>query len=276
MMKRIKLDCLYQMHTIGHSSKGNQMKVRVGDYWYKADYMGYEGLAEMLVSGMLEKSNLVNFVKYNLIRIECGEKVYNGCCSRNFLTEGENLITIEHLYRQYTGQSLAKKLAEIECVGMRIEWTVKTVEKITQIPDFGKYITAMLELDAFFLNEDRHLNNIAVIYNFEKDCYRTCEYFDHGLALLADLRTDFPLERSLEACMGLVEAKPFSRSFDEQLDAAEELYGQQLYFEFDIKDVLYLLEQCGEMYDKRICGRVEELLRYQIRKYGYFFRDRLC
>lgn len=81
MIKGIKLDCLYQMHTSGHSSKGNQMKARIGDYWYKADYMGYEGLAEMLVSGMLEKSNLVNFVKYDLIRIECGEKVYNGCCA---------------------------------------------------------------------------------------------------------------------------------------------------------------------------------------------------
>ena len=26
------------------SSKGNQLKWRSGDWWYKADYLGYEGL----------------------------------------------------------------------------------------------------------------------------------------------------------------------------------------------------------------------------------------
>lgn len=31
---------LYHMHTIGHFSKGNQLKGRDGNYWYKADYMG--------------------------------------------------------------------------------------------------------------------------------------------------------------------------------------------------------------------------------------------
>ena len=42
---------------------------------------------------------------------------------------------------------------------------VEQVERITEIEGFGKYITAMLEIDAFFVNEDRHTNNIAVIYN---------------------------------------------------------------------------------------------------------------
>ena len=33
---------------------------------------------------------------------------------------------------------------------------VEQVERITEIEGFGKYITAMLEIDAFFVNEDRH------------------------------------------------------------------------------------------------------------------------
>lgn len=36
---------------------------------------------------------------------------------------------------------------------------------------------------------------------------------------------DFPLERSLEDCLKAVEVKSLSRYFDDQLDAAEELYG---------------------------------------------------
>lgn len=148
---------------------------------------------------------------------------------------------------------------------------VGTVEDITGISGFGKYLTAMLELDAFFLNEDRHTNNIAVIYNKRTDGYRVCEYFDQGLALLADTMVDFPLGIAVEELMGSVEAKPFARNFDEQMDAAEELYGQQLFFTFQMKDMLKILEQRRKMYSEEICGRVEKILRYQIRKYNFFF-----
>ena len=36
------------------SSKGNQMKWLKNDVWYKADYTGYEGLAEYIVSYLLK------------------------------------------------------------------------------------------------------------------------------------------------------------------------------------------------------------------------------
>lgn len=42
------------------SSKGNQLKWSNGQTWYKADYAGYEGLAEVVVSGLLEKSSLLS------------------------------------------------------------------------------------------------------------------------------------------------------------------------------------------------------------------------
>ena len=38
------------------SSKGNQLKWESEGKWYKADFMGYEGLAEYMVSSLLEKS----------------------------------------------------------------------------------------------------------------------------------------------------------------------------------------------------------------------------
>lgn len=53
---------------------------------------------------------------------------------------------------------------------------------------------------------------------------------------------DFPLERSLEDCLKAVEVKSLSRYFDDQLDAAEELYGIQLHFNFNTNDVKVLID----------------------------------
>lgn len=49
------------------------------------------------------------------------------------------------------------------------------------------YLTAMLEIDAFFMNEDRHTNNIAVIYNEEHEKYELSPFFDQGLGMFADI-----------------------------------------------------------------------------------------
>lgn len=274
MIECVKVNDLYKLNISGYSSKGNQLKARDEDYWYKADYMGYEGLAEYVVSTMLSCSNIKNYVSYDLVKLECDGLYYTGCKSRNFLRTGENLITLEHLYRQFTGQGLAKRLAQIEEVSDKIEWLVKVVQDITGWNKFGQYLTAMLEIDAFFLNEDRHTNNIAIIYDKERDRYRTCEYFDQGLALFADTTTDFGLGKSVEECIEKVEAKPFSRDFDEQMDAAEKMYGQQLYFTFSIRNVEDVLALCRENYSEEICMRVLKLFRYQMRKYTYFFREK--
>ena len=40
------------------SSKGNQLKWLNKNIWYKADYTGYEGLSEYIVSRLLQKSSL--------------------------------------------------------------------------------------------------------------------------------------------------------------------------------------------------------------------------
>ena len=40
------------------SSKGNQLKFEREGIWYKADYLGYEGLAEYVVSKLLAHSSL--------------------------------------------------------------------------------------------------------------------------------------------------------------------------------------------------------------------------
>ena len=60
---------------------------------------------------------------------------------------------------------MAKNLLKYDDVKDKISRTVDFIENKTGLKNVGKYITAMLELDAFFLNEDRHTNNIAFILN---------------------------------------------------------------------------------------------------------------
>ena len=83
---------------------------------------------------------------------------------------------------------------------------------------------------------------------------------------------DFPLERSLEDYLKAVEAKPFSRCFDDQLDAAEELYGIQLHFNFGTNDVKALIDSYRTIYSQAIRDRCETLIRRQMRHYGYLVK----
>ena len=240
-------DAYSPLHKSGHTSKGDQLKWKIDDRWYKADYMGYEGLSEVLVSDILQKS--LDFLKANQV-----------------------LIPLEKLYRRYTGESLAVKLSDFADVSERIQYLVTQVEEITKIDNFGAYLTAMLEIDAFFMNEDRHTNNIAVIYNEKTQKYELSPFFDQGLCMFADINQDYPIDQSLEYCLEKIEAKPFSSDFDIQLDAAEELYGIQIGFQFTFKDIQIYLQKNSENYPREVIRRVEQLLRGQMRKYGYLMK----
>lgn len=57
-MENINLDAYTPLETVDHTSKGDQRKWKINDIWYKADYMGYESLSEVLISTLLQKSNL--------------------------------------------------------------------------------------------------------------------------------------------------------------------------------------------------------------------------
>ena len=70
-MEIIDLSKLEPQETLNHTSKGNQLKWKCDGYWYKADHMGYEGLAETIVSAMLEKSTIkYPFVVYEYSQIK--------------------------------------------------------------------------------------------------------------------------------------------------------------------------------------------------------------
>lgn len=84
-MERINLDTIEQEPIQGHTSKGDQPKWQLKGKWYKADHMGYEALAEVVVSQLLKQSNVPDFVEYEPAWIQYKGKDLPGCVSKNSL-----------------------------------------------------------------------------------------------------------------------------------------------------------------------------------------------
>ncbi len=263
-----------------HTSKGNQLKWKQDGYWYKVDQFGYEGVAETVVSSFLKKVAVpFAFVSYEQVKIVYEGKEYTGCRSRDFYEENTALqgymqIPLERLHRKYTGEGLADHLAHFREVDDRVFYTTDFVRNVTGLSRFDDYLTFLIQTDAFFLNEDRHTNNIAVLWKPETDEYEYCPYFDFGLSLFADTKEDFPLSLDFEACRKVIRAKPFSVDFDEQLDACEKIGANELRFPFRRGEMRKEAEaklsdiECEESFKHRVI----ETLAYQAKKYQYMFR----
>lgn len=271
-MRVIDLTEIQKEKIENHTSKGNQPKWHIKDKWYKADHMGYEALAEYVVSELLKKSNVCDFVEYHLIRIKYDDKEDIGCVSEDFKEEYEMLIPIEKLHRQYFGKGLADTIAGKCSIQDKISYTVDFIEKITGLKDVGKYFGVMLAVDAFFLNEDRHTNNIAVLRGEKSGRYRFAPIFDNGLSLLSDTN-EYLWNEDIYDNIKKVQAKPFARNFDEQLEAVEELYGYHLKFNFTRHNVYEVLDELKDIYDEKTVKRVEKILLEQMRKYQYLFTE---
>lgn len=254
------------------SSKGNQNKWSGKGKWYKADSLGYESLAEVLVSRLLKKTNAEPFVQYQHEFLEHNGQIVSGCSSENFmLQEDDKIISVERLFQSFRGISAAKSVLKYETPRDKIQYIVENTEQITGLSHFGDYMRKILTVDALFLNEDRHFHNIAVIQR-KNGTYKECPIFDNGAALFSDIQGDYPLEMTPEECFDRIQAKPFSRNFDEQLDACEILYGGFIFrADFTMRDVTDILSEFRGIYDERILNRVEDTLRWQLRKYAYLF-----
>lgn len=241
------------------TSKGNQVKMEVDGYWYKMDYLGYEGLAEYLASNLLAYTNIPAYAEYEITEISLNGQKFNGCRSKDFLKKNEEIVTADRLFKKYAGCSVSDFLNKNPSISLeeKIRSFVTEVENLTKIPDYGKYLTKMLEWDEFILNDDRHFNNIAFVYNSETDRFSICTLFDNGAGFLSDTRFDYPLQKDIYGMSANVKAKPFSESFSKQTEACRKLYGTQLQIADNI---------C-------ICEDVEEKMRSQ---YGDKVTDRIC
>lgn len=214
------------------SSKGNQEKWLDSETnrWYKLDQFGYEALAETLTSRLLEKSNIeadtpFTFVRYQMERLSVHGRERNGCVSENFLKPGQSLITLNRLLSSYLGVPLSQKLGRFPSDKKRILYLAQAAAERTGLREFPQYLTLLFEIDALIANDDRHLNNIAVIEENGQFVY--CPIFDHGAGLLSNVMLS-QMDIEPLALLKPLRARPFQATFMRQVNAARSLTGPQL------------------------------------------------
>ncbi len=254
------------------SSKGNQEKWydKENGKWYKVDRMGYEALSEAVISRLLQYSNIKSetpftFVDYEVEKVNVHSRERNACVSNNFLGEKQSIITVSHILKQSVSKDYMRKLKALSSDKKRIEYLAETVKEITGLYDFPFYLALLFEIDALFVNDDRHLNNIAVIE--ENGSFSYCPVFDNGAGLLSDV-IDFPMDISPTGLLKTVKARPFNMSFNRQKNIVIELYGQQLDIKkFKRNEISEVASDLLEFYPERdrgiILDRVTETILYR-------------
>ena len=245
------------------SSKGNQEKWfdKETNKWYKLDQFGYEALTETVISKLLEKSNIesytpFSFARYEMERLNVHGRDRTGCSSKNFLKDGQSIITLSHLFSRQLGTSLKDKLERLSSDKKRIRYLAEATAEYTGLKEFPQYLTFLFEVDALFLNDDRHLNNIAVIEQNGK--FKYCPIFDNGAGLLSNVQFS-PMDISPQALIKDLVARPFNTSFTRQINTARSLYDKQLNMpQLTRKDIGSELEALLEYYPERDRGLIAD------------------
>lgn len=245
------------------SSKGNQEKWfdSALNKWYKVDQFGYEALSESVVSKILERSNIEEDTPFTFVRYDTEKAIVHNrervvCASENFLKKEQSIITINHLLSKTLGFPLKDKLMSLSSDKKRIEYVATATCDCTGLELFGEYLCLLFEIDSLFLNDDRHLNNIAVIE--ENGKYSYCPIFDNGAALISNVQMS-PMEILPKAHIPLLKARPFMTTFTRQMNTARKLYGKQLSMpKFNEKEILEILEPYLEFYPKRDRGLITD------------------
>ena len=250
------------------SSKGNQEKWydSLTDSWYKLDQFGYEGLAETLTSILLEKSNIetdtpFTFARYRMAKLHVHGRDRNGCESQNFLQPGQSIITVNRLLSNHMGITLKQKLMKLPSNKKRIAFLAEATAECTGLGEFPRYLTLLFEVDCLFCNDDRHLNNIAVIEQAGK--YDYCPIFDNGAGLLSNTQIS-QMDIEPKALIAALIARPFNTTFVRQMNSARSLYGRQLAIPNLIEEVRNTLPPLLDYYAQRdrgiIADRVTECI----------------
>ncbi|MDE6627466.1 MAG: hypothetical protein K2K56_14010 [Lachnospiraceae bacterium] len=230
------------------TSEGTQIKYKKDGFWYKKDNRGNEGMVEYLVSKLLTFSDMAmdDYVLYEPGYIND----IPGCRSKNFLREGEELVTVYRLYYNEFGKDLSQVLAGLEKMEDRIEYVLRFVNQSCNL-DMRDYLKKVIMLDMIVLNEDRHLNNLAVI--FKEEHFVCAPIFDNGVSLLTanqSVNWKFSIEENVKRVI----ARPFSGSH-------EKMY-QYLGKGFQL--------DCQKAYkwlDTEPQSKEKEVLEYQLRRY---------
>lgn len=230
------------------TSEGTQIKYRKNNFWYKKDNRGREGLSEYLVSRFMDFTSLDSheYIKYEEGTINGN----SGCRSKNFLTGEDELITFYRLYYNQVGKDLSKVIAAMDTMEERIEYVIDFIKDSCNL-DIREYLSKVLTLDMITLNEDRHLNNLAII--MRGDEFMPAPIFDNGVSLLTanqSVNWNFPMKDNVKRVI----ARPFSGSHEKMV----EYLG--IGFKVDVEQAEKWLGQEQDSLEK-------EVLLYQLERY---------
>ncbi len=213
------------------SSLGNQEKWRTEDgYWIKIDQFGYESLAEHIASRIIKKIvpndiKGLTVVSYDLSTCEYHGNNVTCSVSRDFKKDGESIVTISKLLRKTAGDDLGRIFAGMKNDKERISFIVENISSVVGLKDFPRYLTLLFEIDGLILNDDRHLNNIAVIE--KRGRFKLCPIFDNGAAFLSNQMYK-RMDIDPKYLAGKCSARPLNTSFKRQVKIVRELYGTQI------------------------------------------------
>ena len=195
----------YLVRTSG-TSDGTQDKYFKDGLWFKLDRYGGEGIAETTASLILKESGLNEdfFVEYK----PCLINGKNGCYSKDFLKPEESFITFYRLYKNVTGRDLATVCSKMN-YDDAIEYVISFVKEQTGL-DVHEYLANTFFLDMLILNEDRHFNNLGIIYN--ETSFKVAPIFDNGKSFLIGNSRAKKIS-SVEEKLSCAYAKAFSPDF---------------------------------------------------------------
>lgn len=246
------------------TSKGNQIKCKVNNMWYKLDTLGYEALSEVIISNFLIQNN-IECVEYCFEEVLYkGEKIIS-CKSKNFTNPNEDLVSV---YRILSLVNFDEKIYQRASTTDRILYIANVVESFTNLKKdiILEYFYKLIYIDSVFLNEDRHFANIMFIHNNISNVWRCAPIFDNGAALLSDIKIDYNLSKSVISFIDKVKSKPFNTDFRKQLLAIESLTNYRLQFTNTNTDFLVDLIDKSH-YSDEIKTRVKLLLKIQFNKF---------
>lgn len=138
----------------------------------------------------------------------------------------------------------------------RIAWLAEETAALTGLERFPQYLTLLFEVDALFLNDDRHLNNIAVLEKGGQ--YDYCPIFDNGAGLLSNVQMA-PMDIDPTALIRSAKARPFNTTFNRQVIHARNLFRPQLHIPKYTEEALRReLEEPLNFYAQRDQGHIAD------------------
>lgn len=243
------------------TSKGDQKKWYKQGYYIKANKFGYENIAEIVVAELCRNIKGLNFVDYclcDILDIEVNKR-YLGCYSQEFKPTGFSFITFDRLLQLNLSKVDYNKLGTMH--GEQLYLVLcGCISKMTGI-DIFQYINQCIALDAITLNEDRHFNNMGVLFS-ERGIVYSVPIFDNGLSLLSD-KHDYPMNIDINILIRRVKSLPFSRSFSKQISYMHDFEP----FLIDIDKLYYTLDSFVPDCLQAEYNRAVAILKYQLNKY---------